>query len=73
MPAAVINAVIAQRYETDVALVASAIVIGTLASLAAIPAVLLFRHSLRRSSSQSASARPASWLPGALQWLSLGR
>jgi hypothetical protein len=45
MPAAVINAVIAQRYGTDPALVASAIVIGTLSSLAAIPAVLLFVSS----------------------------
>jgi predicted permease len=42
MPAAVINAVIAQRYQTDPSLVASAIVLGTLASLASIPLVLLF-------------------------------
>jgi predicted permease len=41
MPAAVINAVLAQRYGTEPGLVASAIVIGTLASLLSIPAVLL--------------------------------
>jgi predicted permease len=41
MPAAVINAVIAERYGTDPSLVASAIVLGTLASLVAIPLVLL--------------------------------
>ncbi|MGH0028172.1 MAG: AEC family transporter [Myxococcota bacterium] len=41
MPAAVVNAVIAERYQTDTGLVASAIVIGTLASLLTIPAVLL--------------------------------
>lgn len=41
MPAAVINAVLAQRYGTDPSLVASSIVLGTLASLVAIPAVLL--------------------------------
>ena len=41
MPAAVINAVIAERYETDTGLVASAIVIGTLASLVVIPLVLV--------------------------------
>ena len=41
MPAAVINAVIAQRYGTDAPLVASAIVLGTLASLVAIPIALL--------------------------------
>ena len=41
MPAAVINAVIAQRYQTDPGLVASAIVLGTLASLVTIPLVLL--------------------------------
>jgi predicted permease len=41
MPAAVINAVIAQRYGTDPSLVASSIVLGTLASLVAIPLVLL--------------------------------
>jgi predicted permease len=40
MPAAVINAVVAQRYETDAALVASAVVLGTLASLVTIPALL---------------------------------
>jgi len=42
MPAAVINAVMAQRYGTDPALVASSIVIGTLISILTIPAVLLF-------------------------------
>ena len=41
MPAAVINAVLAERYQTDTALVASSIVLGTLASLVAIPLVLL--------------------------------
>ena len=41
MPAAVINAVMAQRYGTDPALVASSIVIGTLMSVLTIPAVLL--------------------------------
>ncbi len=41
MPAAVINAVIAQRYQTDAALVASAILLSTLASLVSIPAALL--------------------------------
>jgi malate permease and related proteins len=41
MPAAVINAVMAQRYGTDPELVASSIVIGTLISLLTIPAVLL--------------------------------
>lgn len=41
MPPAVINAVIAQRYDTDPSLVASSIVLGTLASLATIPLVLL--------------------------------
>lgn len=41
MPAAVINAVIADRYQTDAPLVASAIVVGTLASLISIPLVLL--------------------------------
>jgi predicted permease len=41
MPAAVINAVIAERYGTDPALVASAIVLSTLASIFVIPAVLL--------------------------------
>ena len=41
MPAAVINAVLAQRYGTDPSLVASSIVLGTLASLVSIPAVLL--------------------------------
>ena len=42
MPAAVINAVMAQRYGTDPALVASSIVIGTLLSVLTIPAVLLY-------------------------------
>ena len=42
MPAAVINAVFAQRYATDPSLVASAIVVGALASALAIPAVLLW-------------------------------
>ena len=37
-----INAVIAERYQTDRDLVASAIVIGTLASLVSIPLVLLY-------------------------------
>lgn len=41
MPAAVINAVIAERYRSDPGLVASAIVIGTLASLVTVPLVLL--------------------------------
>jgi predicted permease len=41
MPPAVINAAIAQRYGTDPALVASAIVLGTFCSLASIPLVLL--------------------------------
>jgi predicted permease len=42
MPAAVINAVMAQRYGTDPALVASSIVVGMLLSLLTIPAILLF-------------------------------
>lgn len=42
MPPAVMNAVIAQRYGTDPDLVASAITLGTLASVLAIPAILLF-------------------------------
>jgi predicted permease len=42
MPPAVINAVMAQRYGTDPALVASAIVLGTLCSLASVPLVLLW-------------------------------
>jgi hypothetical protein len=41
MPAAVINSVIAQRYGADPALVASAVVLGTFASLVSIPLVLL--------------------------------
>jgi predicted permease len=41
MPAAVITSVIAQRYRTDPALVASSVVLGTLASVVAIPLVLL--------------------------------
>lgn len=40
MPSAVINAVMAQRYGTDPALVASAVVISTLASVVTIPAML---------------------------------
>ena len=40
MPPAVINIVFAQRYGRDASLVASSIVLGTLASLVAIPAVL---------------------------------
>jgi len=42
MPAAVINGVIAQRYGRSPALVASAIVLGTLASVAVLPLVLYF-------------------------------
>ena len=42
MPPAVMNAVIAERYQTDQALVASAITLGTLVSIVAIPAVLVF-------------------------------
>ena len=42
MPAAVINVIIAQRYSTDPALVASAVALGTLVSLVAIPAMLYF-------------------------------
>jgi hypothetical protein len=42
MPPAVINLVFAQRYDCDPNLVASAIVIGTLLSLVAIPAILFF-------------------------------
>lgn len=41
MPAAVINSVIAQRYQTDAPLVASAILLSTLASLVSIPIALL--------------------------------
>jgi predicted permease len=41
MPSAVINAVIAERYGTQPALVSSAIVLSTLASIVAIPIVLL--------------------------------
>jgi predicted permease len=40
MPAAVINVIIAQRYSRDPALVASAIVLGTLISFVTIPLVL---------------------------------
>lgn len=40
MPSAVINAVFAQRYDADPALVASAVVLGTLVSIATIPVVL---------------------------------
>ena len=42
MPPAVMNAVIAARYETDPGLVASAITLGTLVSVVAIPAVVIF-------------------------------
>jgi len=42
MPAAVINVIIAQRYSRDPALVASAVVLGTLVSLVTIPLVLYF-------------------------------
>jgi predicted permease len=42
MPAAVINAVLAERYGIDSGVVASSIVIGTFASLLVIPAVLLY-------------------------------
>ena len=42
MPPAVINVVFSQRYQRDPDLVASCIVLGTLASLATIPAVLVF-------------------------------
>jgi predicted permease len=42
MPAAVINVIIAQRYSREPALVASAVVLGTLVSLVTIPLVLYF-------------------------------
>jgi predicted permease len=42
MPAAIINVIIAQRYSRDPALVASAVVLGTLISLVTIPLVLYF-------------------------------
>jgi predicted permease len=42
MPAAVINVMMAQRYQTDPSLVASAVVLGTLVSLVTIPTVLYF-------------------------------
>jgi len=42
MPSAVINVMMAQRYQTDPSLVASAVVLGTLTSLVTIPAVLYF-------------------------------
>jgi len=42
MPPAVINVVFAQRYHRDPNLVASSIVVGTLASLVTIPVVLFF-------------------------------
>jgi len=42
MPPAVINVVFAQRYDRDANLVASSIVLGTLASLFTIPVVLFF-------------------------------
>ena len=41
MPPAVINVVFAERYQRDPGLVASSIVLGTLASIVTIPAVLL--------------------------------
>jgi len=41
MPPAVINVVFAQRYDRDPSLVASSIVLGTLASIVVIPIVLL--------------------------------
>lgn len=41
LPAAVVNAVIAERYDTAPTLVASAIVLGTFASLLSVPAILL--------------------------------
>jgi len=41
LPSAVVNAVLAQRYETAPGLVASTIVLGTAASLATIPAMLV--------------------------------
>jgi predicted permease len=42
MPTAVINVMMAQRYQTDPSLVASAVVLGTLLSLVTIPAILYF-------------------------------
>jgi len=42
MPSAVINVIMAQRYQTDPALVASAVVLGTLLSLVTIPIMLYF-------------------------------
>ncbi len=42
MPAAVINVMMAQRYDTDPSLVASAVVLGTLLSLVTIPTILYF-------------------------------
>jgi predicted permease len=42
MPAAIINVIIAQRYSADPSLVASAVTLGTLISLVAIPAMLYF-------------------------------
>jgi predicted permease len=42
MPAAVINVIISQRYSRDPALVASAVVLGTLVGLVTIPLVLYF-------------------------------
>lgn len=41
LPSAVVNAVLAQRYETAPGLVASTILLGTAASLASIPAMLV--------------------------------
>ncbi len=40
LPAAVINVVLAQRYDTSPTLVASAIVLGTIASLVTVPLML---------------------------------
>ena len=42
MPAAVINVVMAQKFETSPGLVASAIVLGTVAALVAVPGLLFF-------------------------------
>ncbi len=42
MPAAVINVMMAQRYETDPSLVASSVVLGTLLSIVTIPTILYF-------------------------------
>ena len=42
MPPAIINIVLAQRYNTAPGVVASSIALGTLASLVAIPAIIVF-------------------------------